>query len=113
MTILKITNIPGLDQIKQLTEEFPHYIKLTADIDKQILYGGARLHADMEQILLNEGSFQINIWGGGVDLENKKIDCSAIANIRPGVNSNPEILNPKIRKSFVKIVKRYFPYFNE
>lgn len=114
MSILQITNIPTPEEMSLLTQEYPSYIKLVADIKNNILYGGSRLHADTEKILLDQGSFQKDIWGGGVDLKINKIECTAVANIRPNSgNSSMEILDPQIRQEFIKIVKQYFLNFNE
>jgi len=114
MSIIKIANIPTATELSQLTQEYPSYIKLVADIKNNILYGGSRLHADIEKILIDQGSFQKDIWGGGVDLKTKKIECTAVANIRPSMgNSSMEILDPQIRQEFIKIVKQYFPDYNE
>ncbi len=112
MPILKIDHFPNEEDIQKLSKELDGYIKLVADIKKEILYGGSRLHADSEKILIDTGSLQENVWGGGVDLISKKIDCSAVANIRSSMNPSTEILNPDTRQKFIKIVKKYFPEFN-
>ena len=112
MSILKIDHLPDDKELANLSEELDGYIKLVADVDKEILYGGPRLHADAEKILIDSGSLQKNIWGGGINLNSKKIDCSAIANIRPESNPSTEILNPDIRQKFIKIIKKYFPEFD-
>lgn len=111
MAILKIDHFPTSLELEQLKEEFGEYIKLVADIDKEILYGGSRLHADIEKILIDSGSLQKNIWGGGIDLTSKIIECSAVANIRPDSNPSTEILDPTNREKFINIVKKYFPEF--
>ncbi|MFA6369231.1 MAG: DUF5674 family protein [Candidatus Shapirobacteria bacterium] len=111
MAILRIDNSPTSEELEKLKEEFGEYIKLVADVDKGILYGGSRLHADIEKILINSGSLQKNIWGGGIDLISKIIECSAVANIRPESNPSTEILNPIIREKFIKLIKKYFPKF--
>ncbi|MDD4785272.1 MAG: DUF5674 family protein, partial [Candidatus Shapirobacteria bacterium] len=108
MAILRIDNSPTSEELEKLKEEFGEYIKLVADVDKGILYGGSRLHADIEKILINSGSLQKNIWGGGIDLISKIIECSAVANIRPESNPSTEILNPIIREKFIKLIKKYF-----
>lgn len=111
MTILKIEHNPTPEEIILLTQEYPQYIKLSADIDKQILYGGSRLHYDCEQKLITkENSENKNIWSGGVNLTTKRIEYEAVANIKPSVdNPSTEILDPKIRQKFKTIVKKYFP----
>ncbi len=111
MAILKINNPPTPKDLKKLKEEFGEYIKLVADIDQNILYGGSRLHADIEKILIDSGSLQKNVWGGGIDLKFKIIECSAVANIRSELNPSTEILDPIIREKFINIVKKYFPEF--
>ncbi len=113
MPILKINSPPTKKELNLLSQELLGYIKLVADLKNEILYGGCRLHADAEQILLKEGSRQEDIWGGGVDLATKKIDFSAVANIRPSLdNPSPDILSPERRKKFELIVKKYFPDFS-
>ncbi len=111
MAILKINNFPTSEELEKLKEEFGEYIKLVADVENEVLYGGSRLHADIEKILIEQGSLQKNIWGGGIDLNFKTIECSAVANIRPEINPSPEILDPVIREKFISIVKKYFPEF--
>lgn len=113
MSILLINHPPTSEDISKLTEFFPNYIKLVADIDQGTLYGGSEFHADIEKILLDNGSFQNNIWGGGVNLKTNAIDCRAVANIRGGINSSLEILDPVNRQKFLSIVKQYFPDCHE
>lgn len=111
MGILKIDHSPNQEDLQILSQEFGEYIKLVADVDQEILYGGSRLHADIEKILIDSGSLQNNIWGGGIDLISQKIDCFAVANIRPEINPSTEILDSIIREKFIKIIKKYFPEF--
>lgn len=110
MTILKIDHQLTEKEIKLLTQEYSQYIKLSADIQQQILYGGSRLHYECEQkLIVNENSKSQNIWSGGVNLKTKKIDYTAVANIKPSENnSSLEILNPQNREKFKKIVNKYF-----
>ncbi|MFA5532012.1 MAG: DUF5674 family protein [Candidatus Shapirobacteria bacterium] len=111
MTILKIDHPPNLEELSLLIQEYPQYIKLSADINQQILYGGGRLHYDCEQKLISEqNSEEKNIWSGGVNLITKKIEYEAVANIKPSLdNPSTEILDPEIRKKFKNLVKKYFP----
>lgn len=110
MAILKIDHQPSEKDIKQLTQEYPKYIKLSADINQQILYGGSRLHYECEELLVIKHHSKIeNIWNGGVNLNTKKIEFTAVANIKPSANnSSLEILDPQNREKFKKIVKKYF-----
>lgn len=98
-----------LDEIKRLQTEWGGYLKVTVDIERNWLVAGGELHADGERILLEKGSRQDNIWGGGINLHDKQIDTTAILNLRPRLNNdNLEILDPERRRRFIKIVKEIF-----
>ena len=62
--ILIIREQATAEQIEQMAETYVGLmIKLAVDIDQEILAGGGELHADCEQILLENGSQQENVWG--------------------------------------------------
>lgn len=97
------------EEILKLQKDYGSYIKLTLDLENQWIIAGGELHADGEKILLEKGSKQDDIWGGGMNLENKQIDTTAVLNIRPRLNNdNLEILDSKRREKFIQIVKKYF-----
>lgn len=112
MSIQKIDHTLSDDELSKLLEYFPDYIKLVADLQNKILYGGSEFHADSADILINQGSVQQFVWGGGVDLKSKLIDCRAVYNIRPE-NRSLEILDHSLRNQFINLVKNFFPEFNE
>jgi len=96
-------------EISRLRKKYGSYIKLTIDVEKKWIVAGGQLHADGEKILLEKGSVQDDIWGGGIDFENKIVDTTAVLNIRPRLNNdNLEILDEKIRIKFHDIVKKIF-----
>lgn len=91
-----------------MQEAFGGYIKIVADVASGKLAGGGQLHQDCEQILLEQGSRQSDLWGGGVDLPGKTVGFNALINIRPAEgNPSQEILDPKIREEFESVVKRF------
>ncbi len=95
--------------IRDIKKEFGSYIKLTIDLDNEWVIAGCELHADGERMLLNKGSSQNTIWGGGIDLTDKIIDTTAVLNLRPKLgNDSMEILDLKRREKFVKMVRKYF-----
>ncbi len=98
-------------EINNLNKNCGAYIKVTVDIEKHWLVAGGELHADGEKILLEKGSRQDDIWGGGINLKERMIDTTAVLNIRPRLN-NPslEILDAKIRDGLVKIIKEFFKH---
>ena len=97
------------EEIEKLREVFDVYIKTVIDIENKICCAGMDRHFEGEKILLEQGSSQANIWGGGVDLETKIIDYNSFINIRP-TQKNPsnEILDPEIRKLYKDLTKYFF-----
>ena len=97
------------DEIEKLREEFETYIKTVIDVKKKICSAGANRHFESEQILLEQGSTQSNLWGGGIDIQTKVIDFNSFINIRPNDgNTSNEIQSDKIRKEYEKLTKYFF-----
>ena len=97
------------EEIKKLKESFDVYIKTVIDIEKRICSAGADRHFESEKILLDEGSGQFNLWGGGIDIETKAIDCNSFINVRPkDNNTSNEIQDQKLRNKFEKLSKYFF-----
>lgn len=99
----------NLEEINNIRNDFGNYVKLTIDVENYWVIIGCELHADGEKILLEKGSIQDNIWGGGIDFVSKQIDTTAVLNLRPRLNNDSlEIMNSEIRDKFIQIVKNYF-----
>ena len=97
------------EEIEKLKEKFEVYIKTVIDIKREICSAGCDRHFESEQILLKKGSKQTDLWGGGVDLETKLIDCNSFINIRPNdKNTSNEIQDQEIRKKFENLTKHFF-----
>lgn len=96
-------------EIEKLKECFDVYIKTVIDIKKKICSAGCDRHFESEKALLDQGSIQENLWGGGIDLETKTVDCNSFINIRPPKkNTSNEIQDKKIRDEFTKLMKYFF-----
>ncbi len=97
------------EEIEKLRELFDSYIKTVIDIESKICSAGADRHYNSEKILLEKGSNQSNLWGGGIDLETKIIDCNSFINIRPSDNNTSnEIQDSSLRKRFEDLTKYFF-----
>jgi hypothetical protein len=97
------------EEIEKLKELFDVYIKTVIDVEKKICSAGCNRHFESEKILLEEGSLQSDIWGGGIDLEAKIIDGNSFINIRPADNNTSnEIQDSKLRKKFEDLTKYFF-----
>lgn len=95
------------EEIEQLKEVFEIYIKTVIDLKTKVCSAGASLHADSERLLLEQGSQQENIWGGGINTETKDIDFNAMINITR-TNKSTEIHDEKLRKEYEELTKYFF-----
>lgn len=96
-------------EIGKLKEQFDVYIKTVIDIKKKVCSAGADRHFESEKILLEQGSKQSDLWGGGIDLNTKIISFDSFINIRPvDRNTSNEIQDPKIREEFESLTKYFF-----
>ncbi len=97
------------EEIVHLKEIFDPYIKTVIDVEKKICSAGMDRHFEGEKILLDQGSKQSDIWGGGIDLETKNFDFNSFSNIRPNDNNNSnEIQDADIRKKYEELTKYFF-----
>jgi hypothetical protein len=110
---IKIINSPlkREEVIKNYSHFFKRTIKAVVDIQKGIIALDAELHVDLEEILLNRGSKQENLWGINLyleeDDEENQIEYTALINIRPSLeNASMEIVDPGIREKIKEIVER-------
>lgn len=102
------------EEIDKLSEQFEFYIKTVIDIEKEICSAGCDRHFDSEKILLDRGSRQSDLWGGGIDLETKIIDFNSFINIRPtDNNTSNEIQNEEIRAKYEALSKKFFSVLYE
>ena len=98
-----------LEEIEKLQEQFDYYIKTVIDIEKKMCSAGMSRHFEGEQILLQQGSKQNTLWGGGIDADTKEIDFNSFINIRPRDNNTKhEIQNEEIKKKYKELTEYFF-----
>jgi len=102
-----ITSKISEENLKNAAEDLGGYIKFVVDVEKEILTAGGVRHVQGKELLLQNGSMQENLWGGGFDLETNEVDFGSMINIRPNRN-NPsrEVLMPEVRKKIEEIVRK-------
>ncbi len=101
----KVTN----EDLKQAREEHLDYIKIEVDVKSGLMAIGGEWHADGEKVLLENGSKQENVWGGGLVQSSGQLDFNSLINTKPKQgNNSQEILDQKIREKFTKVVKEKF-----
>jgi hypothetical protein len=88
--------------------DFTELMKVVVDVEKRILAIDAEMHADLEKILLENGSEQNNLWGANVypgkDIDDL-IEYTSFINIRPNQNNRSmEILNEQVKDAVKEII---------
>ena len=82
---------------------FRDMVKIVVDVRREVVAVGGELHADAEQLLLEQGSRQADLWGANYYPGRGAEGCleyTALINIRPS-HGNPsmEVQEPKTRES--------------
>lgn len=97
------------EEIEKMGEEYTGYIKFVVDVGQKVLAGGVERHVEGEQTLLERGSRQEDLWGGGLDWETKEVDYNSMINLRPQQgNPSRDVLNENVRKHIDDIVHFIF-----
>ena len=90
---------------------FGEMIKCVADIRLDLLALDADLHADLEQMLLKNGSAQENLWGFNLWVEEAGedfIEYDSLINIRSWQgNPSRDVLDPEVREKIRQIVEQF------
>ncbi len=108
MAIVVVETTITPEELVSVQEEYGEYVKVVVDIEKEILAAGGEWHADAERVLLEAGSYQENLWGGGVNLLKKKIEFNSLINMRPRFSTSQEVLDQAIRNKMEIIMRRIF-----
>lgn len=90
---------------------FGEMVKAVADVKREIIALDADLHADLERMLLINGSAQEDLWGFNLWVEEEGedfIEFDSLINIRSW-QGNPTrgISDPKIRAAIKAIVNKF------
>ena len=90
---------------------FRDMVKCVADVRQAVLALDADLHADLESLLLDNGSAQQDLWGFNlwVDEDGEDfIEYDSLINIRSWQgNPSREVMNPEVRSAIKDIVHKY------
>lgn len=103
--ILIIRERATYEQVEQMLQTLRVYIKVVVDIERGILAGGGRQHAECEAELLHDGSKQRDIWGADWIPSEQSIAYESLINIRPSRNNRSMIIqDPEIRERVRTII---------
>ena len=100
------------NDLRSLAENtFGDMVKCIADVRLGLLAIDADLHADLERILLDNGSAQEDLWGFNLWVEEEGddfIEFDSLINIRSWQgNPSRDVLNPDNRKAVKEIVSHF------
>jgi hypothetical protein len=110
-TITIIEERIARQELARLVEEFfGDMVKIVVDVRREVIAVGGELHADAEQLLLEQGSRQADLWGAnyypGRSAE-ECLECTALINIRPSQdNPSMEIQDAETREKVRSITER-------
>lgn len=110
MTIRIIQEPISLADAQELAKEiYGDMVKGVADIERGIIALGGEYHMDANNLLIEEGSKQPNLWGFNVYVDREGdewIECHSLINIRPAAgNRGPLISDPALEKRVREVVE--------
>ena len=91
-----------------LGQPFATMVKFVVDLEKRIIALGGELHADAEELLLEQGSEQYSLWGGNIypdETPDRKLVYESLINIRPPANRSLSVQDPLIQQRIQGIVR--------
>jgi hypothetical protein len=84
---------------------FGDMVKYVVDLERRIVAVGGQLHADGEQLLLETGSRQVDLWGANYYPGRGPEDCieyTALINIRPAQGNRSMLIADEAIRSRVR-----------
>lgn len=86
-------------------------VKGAVDVKRGLLAIDANLHADLEKLLLEDGSVQDDVWGINLWFEDEGedlIEFDSMINVRPRQNNRSrDVEDPATRQKIVEIVQKW------
>ncbi len=109
MKIITETLLSG--ELKQMAAAtFGNLVKAVVDVDREIIAVDAELHADLEALLLEDGSKQKGLWGFNFYPEiqgDDFIEFDSMINMRPSQgNRSRGVEDKELRKKIIEIIAK-------
>ena|SRR3989338_8244084 len=109
MKIISST-ITRVDLKQMAAEGFGNLVKAVVDINRELIALDAELHADLEALLLAQGSKQKDLWGINFYPQASAgdfIEFDSVINLRPWQeNKSRSVENEEIRKKIIDVVAK-------
>ncbi len=88
-------------------------VKVVVDVARNVLAAGGDLHADGEQVLLDDGARQEDLWGANVyptQPHERQIEYTSLINIRPRQgNRSMDIEDASRRTAVESLIRMLLP----
>ena len=88
---------------------FGNLVKAIVDVDKEVLALDAELHADLEALLIENGSKQKDLWGINLypdEPEESFVEFDSMINVRPSQNNRTRgVENEDTRRKITEIIR--------
>jgi hypothetical protein len=92
----------------ELKGRYGGLVKAVVDIKRAIMVAGVTMHSDAEELLLEAGSEQADLWGINLYIqqsEDEWLEYDSVINLRPSQgNDSREVDDPAIRQKIREIV---------
>jgi len=111
MSKIILTKSITINQIKDLAKQrYGDMVKAVIDIEQELIAWGGDMYADEEEVLLEQGSEQRNLWGFNLypDLNKDEwLEFDSMINIRPNQNNRSRTIeDPAIQAKITELVNR-------
>ena len=94
----------------ELKTRYGAFVKVVVDVERAIMIAGMTMHSDGEEILLESGSKQADLWGINLYLQqsgDEWIEYDSVINLRPSQgNETRAVDDPVIRQKIQEIVNQ-------
>src|SRR5574341_928566 len=95
-------------QVREMLADLEVMIKIVVDVRREVMAGGGDMHYDGEQLLIEDGSQQSDLWGANWYPSRQTVESEALINIRPRDNNRTmTIQDPHIRQQVEQIARKY------
>ena len=106
-----ISSTISIDELRKISAKiFGDMLKAVVDIDRELIAVDAELHADLEAMLLEDGSRQNSLWGINFypDIEDEDlVEFDSLINIRPANgNTGRGVDSPEVREKILQLVDK-------
>ncbi|MBI4135404.1 hypothetical protein HY477_01585 [Candidatus Uhrbacteria bacterium] len=109
-----VTESISKDELKNIAlQMYGDFVKAVVDVERGIMAIGGEMHADEEQVLLEQGSHQYDLWGINLYPEHEGadfIEFDSMINLRPSQGNRSRSvedseMQQKIRMLVTRLVK--------